>query len=157
MTVKIFLLIFLFVVITPNLALADGNEHKGENKLTSQSEEVPTLNDSIYAVDSEKDTELPFITNDTLGNSLSKVDVLIDEDPLTNMEIGSREPMIRFEEKIDSNQKHSQHLKQKQHVEEATHEWVSSNAKGHKVAIGITIIFGLGFIGLSFFRIGEQN
>ena len=157
MNINVFFSLFFFIIIAPNLTFADGDEHKEKFNLLSKTEEVPALNDSIYGVDSGKEAELPFITNDTLERSLSKVDIFSGEDPLTNMEIGSREPMIRFEEKIDSNQKHIQHLNQKQHVEEATHELVSSDAKGYKVAIGITIISGLAFLGLSFFRIGEQN
>jgi len=147
MKIKMFFLLFFFIVIASNLTFAQGNEHEDKNN----------LNDSIYAVDSEKDTELSIIANDILDRSFPKVDVLIGEDLLTNMQIGSGEPMIRFEEKIDANQKHSQHSKQKQHVEKAVHEWVSPNVKGRKVAIGITIISGLGFIGLSFFRFGEKN
>ncbi|HIA31715.1 MAG TPA: hypothetical protein EYN83_00320, partial [Nitrospinaceae bacterium] len=67
----------------------------------------------------------------------------------------TREPMKRFKEKINSPEQHDQH--KKQHVEESLHEWVSPDAKGHKVAISITIIAGLSFIGLSFFRFGEKN
>jgi len=37
------------------------------------------------------------------------------------------------------------------------HEWVSPNAKGYTVAISMTILSGLAFMGLSFFRIGEKN
>ena len=65
--------------------------------------------------------------------------------------------MIRFKKQVNPQGKHSQHEKQKQHVEKATHEWVSPHSKGHGVAIGITIISGLAFAGLNFFRIGEGN
>ena len=44
-----------------------------------------------------------------------------------------------------------------QHVEESLHEWVSPNAKGYTVAISMTILSGLAFMVLSFFRIGEKN
>ena len=50
---------------------------------------------------------------------------------------------------------HSQH--EKQQVEEATHKLVLFDAKGYKVAIGVTIFSGLTFIGLSLFRTGEGN
>ena len=70
----------------------------------------------------------------------------------------AREPMKRFKEKTNSADQHDQHDQhKKQHVEESLHEWVSPDAKGHKVAISITIIAGLSFIGLSFFRFGEKN
>ena len=67
----------------------------------------------------------------------------------------TREPMKRFKEKINSPEQHDQH--KKQHVEESLHEWVSPNAKGYTVAISMTILSGLAFMGLSFFRIGEKN
>lgn len=62
--------------------------------------------------------------------------------------------MERFKTKTNSPE-HDQH--KTQHVEKSLHEWVSPNAKGYKVAIGVTIISGLAFMGLSFFRIGEKN
>ena len=61
-------------------------------------------------------------------------------------------PILRVLEVI-----HSQHEKQNQHVEKATREWVTFNSKGHGVAVGITIIAGLVFAALSFFRIGEEK
>ena len=84
-------------------------------------------------------------------------DILKEDDSLTGIVVSNSDPMIRFEEKTASKKKHSQHEEQKQHVEEATHEWVSLSSKGYGVAVGITVISGLAFAGLSFFRIGEGN
>ena len=69
--------------------------------------------------------------------------------------MGTSEPMKRFKEKTNSADQHNQH--KKQHIEESLHEWVSPTVKGHKVAITITVLSGLTFLGLNFFRIREKH
>ena len=157
MNSKIIPLLFVFIVATPTLTFAHGNGHGKKNNSASQVEETRILNDSIYVVDSEKDIEPSIIGDDPLGFSLSNTDILSGEDLLTGVGMGDGEPMIRFKEQVNSQNKHSQHEKQKQHVQKATHEWVSPHSKGHGVAVGITVISGLAFAALSFFRNGEGN
>ena len=157
MNSKIIPLLFVFIVATPTLTFAHGNGHGKKNNSASQVEEARVLNDSIYVVDNEKDTEPSIIGEDPLGFSLSSADILSGDDFLNEVGMGSGEPMIRFEDEMDPKRKHSQHEKQKQHVEKATHEWVSPNAKGHGVAIGIAVVSGLVFVALSIFRTGEGN
>ena len=153
MNIKIIFLLCLLIT-APTLIFAHGGGHEEKDNL---GEETPVLKDSIYVVDSEKHTEPSIISDDPLDSSLSSTDILSGKDLLTGMEMTSGEPMVRFEDEIDPKRKHSQHEEQNQHVEKATHKWVSLHAKGHAVAVGITIISGLVFAGLSFFRIGEGS
>ena len=153
---KIIFYLFIFMVMAPTLTFAHGDGHGGKNNPASQAAKIHAPNDSIYVVDSEKDTESSIIGDDPLSFSLSNTDILSSKNS-TGLGTGDGEPMIRFKEQVNPQGEHSQHEKQKQHVEKATHEWVSSRAKGHGVAVGITIISVLAFAGLSFFRIGEEN
>ena len=152
MKVKSILLLFFFLLITPRLILAQGGGHKEEKHTTSITEKNTSLNDSIYSIDADKNTEFPSIESSPLmdspfsNNSLSG-NSLVDN-TLTN------DPMERFKQKKNSVE-HDQH--KTQHVEESLHEWVSPNAKGYSVAISMTILSGLVFMGLSFFRIGEKD
>ncbi|HIF02580.1 MAG TPA: hypothetical protein EYQ84_04410 [Nitrospinaceae bacterium] len=152
MTVKSILLLFFCLLITPRLILAHGGDHKEEKKTTSLTEKNTSLNESIYSVDVGKSTEFPSIESSPLmdspfsNNSLSGTSLV--DDTLTN------DSMERFKQKTNSGE-HDQH--QTQHVEESLHEWVSPNAKGYSVAISMTILSGLVFMGLSFFRIGEKD
>ena len=152
MKVKSILLLFFFLLITPRLILAHGEGHKEEKHTTSITENNTSLNDSIYSVDVGKNTEFPSIERSQLmdspfsNNSLSGT-------PLAD-DITTNDPMERFKQKTNSVE-HDQH--KTQHVEESLHEWVSPNAKGYSVAISMTILFGLVFMGLSFFRIGEKG
>ena len=152
---KIIPFLCIFMIAVPTLAFAHGGGHEEKNNSDSQGEETRALNNSIYAIDSEKDTEPPIVGGDPLGFSLSNTDILSGEDLLTGVGTSDGEPMIRFKKQVDPQSGHSQHEKQNQHVEKATHEWVTFNSKGHGVAAGITIIAGLVFAALSFFRIGE--
>ena len=152
MKVKSILLLFFFLLITPRLILAQGGGHKEEKHTTSITEKNTSLNDSIYSIDAGKNKEFPSIESSPLmdspfsNNSLSG-NLLVDN-TLTN------DPMERFKQKKNSVE-HDQH--KTQHVEESLHEWVSPNVKGYSVAISMTILSGLVFMGLSFFRIGEKN
>ena len=157
MSRKIIPFLFVFTVTASTLTFAHGDGHEKKNNATLKIEEASDLNDSIYVVNREKNTEPSITSDDPLGLSILNTDILSDKNPLTGLGIGPGEPMIRFEEKIDSKQKHSQHEEQKQHVEKATHEWVSISAKGYGVAVGITVISGLAFAALSFSRIGRRN
>ena len=156
MSGKLTVLLFIFLLAAPELIFSHSGGHAEKNH-SSGIEDVTPLNDSIYAVSGVEDTKLPIPTDDTLSSSLSSSDIFRGEALLTDLGIASGEPMIRFKEKIDQKHKHSQHEKQKQHVENATHEWVSPDAKGRGVAVGITVISGLAFAGLSFFRIWKGN
>jgi len=153
MKVKTILLLFFCLLITPRLIFAHAGDHKEEEKqTTSLTEKTTSLNDSIYSVDVGEDTEFssiersPLMDSPFLNNSLSGTSLV--DDTLTN------DPMERFKQKTNS-VGHDQH--QTQHVEESLHEWVSPNAKGYSVAISMTILSGLFFMGLSFFRIGEKG
>ena len=152
MKVKSILLLFFFLLITPRLILAQGGGHKEEKHTTSITEKNTSLNDSIYSIDAGKNKEFPSIESSPLmdspfsNNSLSG-NSLVDN-TLTN------DPMERFKQKKNSVE-HDQH--KIQHVEESLHEWVSTNAKGYSVAISMTILSGLVFMGLSFSRIGEKD
>ena len=152
MNAKLILLLFFYLLITPSLIFAHDGGHKEEKNTTLITEKNTSLNDSIYSVDVGKNTEFPSIESSPLmdspfsNNSLSG-NSLVDN-TLTN------DPMERFKQKKNSVE-HDQH--KTQHVEESLHEWVSPNAKGYSVAISMTILSGLVFMGLSFFRIGEKD
>ena len=153
MKVKSIILLFFCLLITPRLIFAHSGGHKEEEKkTTSLTEKTTSLNDSIYSVDVGEDTEFssiersPLMDSPFLNNSLSGTSLV--DDTLTN------DPMERFKQKKNSVE-HDQH--QTQHVEESLHEWVSPNAKGYSIAISMTILCGLVFMGLSFFRVGEKG
>ena len=155
MNSKITFFLLFFLLTTPTLTFSHGG-HKEKNNSTTKVEEPLALNDSIYAIDKGQDIEPTTITDDPLGFSMSNTDILGSENP-AELEMGGGDPMIRFKEQTNSQGKHDQHKKQKQQVEKATHEWVSPQSKGHRVAIGITVISGLAFAALSFFRVGERT
>jgi len=152
MKVKLILLLFFCLLITPKLIFAQAGGHKEEKQTTLLTEKTTSLNDSIYSVDVGEDTEFSSIESSPLmdspfsNNSLSGTSLV--DDTLTN------DPMERFKQKKKSVE-HDQH--QTQHVEESLHEWVSPNAKGYSIAISMTILCGLVFMGLSFFRVGEKG
>ncbi len=154
MNFKVILLLSVCLLMTPKLIFAHGSGHAEEKPTPSLMEETISFNDSVYSIDSEENTERPSIEGVPLDSPFSSINTLDGDTPLMD-DMKTREPMKRFKEKTNSPEQHDQH--KKQHVEESLHEWVSPNAKGHKVAISITVISGLGFIGLSFFRIGEKN
>ena len=118
-------------------------------------EETSPINRSIYSIEGEKNTGLPILKDAHLNSPFSSKDIFNDAISSTDKNISSGEPMQRFKGESTPAKNHSQH--EKQHVEEATHQLVSFDAKGYKVAIGVTIFSGLIFIGLSLFRIGEGN
>ena len=154
MTSKAILILSVFLLMTPKLIFAHGGGH-AEKKLTpSLMEETTSFSDSIYSIGSEEDTERSSIEGVLLDSPFSSINTLDGDTPLMD-DMKTREPMKRFKEKTNSPEQHDQH--KKQHVEESLHEWVSLNVKGHKVATSITIISGLVFMGLSFFRFGEKN
>ena len=154
MNTKSILLLSFFLLATPKLILAHGGEHVEEKLTPSPIEETTSFNDSIYSIGSEESTERSSMEGATLDSPFSSINTLDGDTPLMD-DMKTREPMKRFKEKTNSPEQHDQH--KKQHVEESLHEWVSPDAKGRKVAISITIIAGLSFIGLSLFRFGEKN
>ena len=154
MTSKATLILSVFLLMTPKLIFTHGSGHAEENPTPSLMEKTTSFSDSIYSIGSEDNTERPSVEGVLLDSPFSSINTLDGDTPLMD-DMKTREPMKRFKEKTNSPEQHDQH--KKQHVEESLHEWVSPNAKGHKVAISITVISGLGFIGLSFFRFGEKN
>ena len=153
MNAKLILLLFFCLLITPKLIFAQGGGHKEEKHTVPLTEKTTSLNDSIYSVGGQEDTELPSIEGSPLDSPFSSINSLGSGTSLTD-DMRASEPMERFKKKTNS-PKHDQH--KTQHVEESLHEWVSPKAKGYKVAISITILSGLVFMGLSFFRVGEKS
>jgi hypothetical protein len=139
----------------PKLIFAHGSGHAEKQLVSPLIEEDPPLNDSIYSVNGEEDTTFQNIEKTPVGSPFSTINTLGIDTSLSGDHMKTSEPMKRFKEKTNLPESHDQH--KKQHVKEALHEWVSPNAKGYKVAIGIAIISGLAFMGLSFFRIGEGS
>jgi len=155
MNFKVILLLSVCLLMIPKLIFAHGSGHAEKQLVSPLIEEDAPLNDSIYSVNGEEDTEFQNLEETPMGSPFSSINTLGNDDTsLIDGHIKTREPMKRFKDKTNSPE-HDQH--KTQHVEESLHEWVSPNAKGHKVAISITVISGLGFIGLSFFRFGEKN
>jgi hypothetical protein len=158
----IFVTIFLLLA-TVAIAFAHGGEHgTPENLTASPIEEVSALQDSIYAIEGGGQENVPPASDTGLmGSPLSRANPLGDGDPLGNIGVKDfDEPMVRFKGKERTKQsgQHEQHKESKQHkahVEKATHEWISLSSRGYGVAVGITILSGLGFGILSIIRIGE--
>ena len=155
MNFKVILVLSVFLLIIPNLIFAHGSGHTEEQIVSPLIEEDPPLNDSIYSVNGEEDTTFQNIEKTPVESLFSTFNTLGIDTSLSGDHMKTSEPMKRFKEKTNLPESHDQH--KKQHVKEALHEWVSPNAKGYKVAIGIAIISGLAFMGLSFFRIGEGS
>ena len=154
MTSKTILILSVFLLMTPKLIFAHGGGHAEEKLTPSLMEETTSFSDSIYSIGSEEDTERPSIEGVLLDSPFSSINTLGNDTSLRGGRMKTSEPMKRFKEKTNSPQ-HDQH--KTQHVEESLHEWVSPNAKGYTVAISMTILSGLAFMGLSFFRIGEKK
>ena len=153
MNAKLILLLFFCLLITPKLIFAHGGGHAEKQLVSPLIEEDAPLNDSIYSVNGEEDTAFQNLEETPMGSPFSSINTLGNDTSLTD-DMRTSEPMKRFKKKINSPE-HDQH--KTQHVEESLHEWVSPNAKGYTVAISMTILSGLAFMGLSFFRIGEKN
>jgi len=147
MSTKFFFLLSVFLLITPKLTFAHEGGHAEEKNTHSLTEKTAPLNDSIYSIGTEEHTEFSSIEESPLNSPFSNINPL-DDDILLIDDMKTNEPMKRFKKKASAAE---------QHVEEALHEWVSPNAKGYTVAISMTILSGLAFMGLSFFRIGEKN
>jgi hypothetical protein len=141
--------------MAPQLIFARGDTHQEEGHASTQMKETSPINSSIYSIEGGENTKLPILKDTHLNSPFSSNDIFDDAISSTDKSISSDEPMQRFKGKSTPAKNHSQH--EKQHVEEATHQLVSFDAKGYKVAIGVTIFSGLIFIGLSLFRIGEGN
>ena len=154
MNFKIILLLSVCLLMTPKLIFAHGGGHTEEQLVSPLIEEDAPLNDSIYSVNDGEDTAFQNLEQTPMGSPFSSINTLGNDTSLIDGHIQTSEPMERFKKKTNSPE-HDQH--KTQHVEESLHEWVSPNAKGYKVAIGVTIISGLAFMGLSFFRMGEGS
>jgi hypothetical protein len=152
---KTSLLLFILILMTPQLIFAQGDTHQDESHTSNQMEETSPINNSIYSIEGGENTELPILKDSHLNLPFSSNDIFDEAISSTDKSISSNEPMQRFKGNSTPAKNHSQH--EKQHVEEATHQLVSFDAKGYKVAIGVTIFSGLIFIGLSLFRVGEGN
>ena len=154
MNTKFFFLLSVFLLITPKLTFAHEGGHTEEKHTHSLTENTAPLNDSIYSIGAEEHTEFPSIEESPLNSPFSNINPL-GGDTLLMDDMKTNEPMKRFKEKANAAEQHDQH--KKQNVEESLHEWISPNVKGHKIAITITVISGLAFMGLSLFRIGEKG
>ena len=155
MNFKVILLLSVFLLMTPKLIFAHGSGHAEKQLISPLIEEDAPLNDSIYSINGEEDTEFQNLEETPMGSPFSSINTLGNDDTsLIDGHIKTSEPMKRFKEKTNSPE-HDQH--KTQHVEESLHKWVSPNAKGYTVAISMTILSGLAFMVLSFFRVGEKN
>ena len=152
---KISLLLFILILMAPQLIFALGDAHQEESHASNQMEETSPINNSIYSIEGGENTELPILKDTPLNSPFSSNDIFDDAISSTDKSMSSDEPMQRFKAENNPSKNHSQH--EKQQVEEATHKLVLFDAKGYKVAIGVTIFSGLTFIGLSLFRTGEGN
>ena len=164
MFLRVIFVTMSLLLATVAIAFAHGGEHGTPEKLTAPPiEKVPALQDSIYAIEGGGEENTPPASDTGLmGSPLSRANPLGGGDPLGN--IGSKdfgEPMVRFKGKEHTKQsgQHEQHKESKQqpHVEKATHEWISPSSRGYGVAVGITILSGLGFGILSIIRVGERT
>ena len=153
MNFKVILLLSVCLLMTPKLVFAHGSGHAEKQLISPLIEEDTPLNDSIYSVGGQEDTELPSIEGSPMDSPFSSINTLDSDTSLTD-DMRTSEPMKRFKKKTNSPE-HDQH--KTQHVEESLYEWVSPNAKGYTVAISMTILSGLAFMVLSFSRIGEKN
>ena len=151
MNFKVILLLSLCLLITPKLIFAHGGGQTEEQLIPPLIEEDAPLNDSIYSVNGGRDTAIQNLEETPMGSPFSNINTLGNDTSLTD-DMRTSEPMERFK---TNSPEHDQH--KTQHVEESLHEWVSPNAKGYTVAISMTILSGLAFMGLSFSRIGEKN
>ena len=155
MNFKVILLLSVCLLMTPKLVFAHGSGHAEKQLVSPLIEEDAPLNDSIYSINGEEDTEFQNLEETPMGSPFSSIYTLGNDDTsLIDGHIKTSEPMKRFKEKTNSPE-HDQH--KIQHVEESLHKWVSPNAKGYTVAISMTILSGLAFMVLSFSRIGEKN
>ena len=153
MNFKVILLLSVCLLMTPKLFFAHGSGHAEKQLVSPLIEEDTPLNDSIYSVGGQEDTELPSIEGSPLDSPFSSINSLGSGTSLAD-DMRASEPMERFKKKTNS-PGHDQH--KTQHVEESLHEWVSPNAKGYTVAISMAILSGLAFMVLSFLRIGEKT
>ena len=153
MNFKVTLLLSVCLLMIPKLIFAHGGGHTEELIVSPLIEEDAPLNDSIYSVNGEEDTEFQNLEETPMGSPFSSINTLGNDTSLTD-DMRTSEPMKRLKKKTNSPE-HDQH--KTQHVEESLHEWVSPNAKGYAVAISMTILSGLAFMVLSFSRIGEKN
>ena len=154
MNFKVILLLSVCLLMIPKLIFAHGGGHTEEQIVSPLIEEDAPLNDSIYSVNGGKETEFQDLEETPMDSPFSSINPFGNDTSLIDGHIKTSEPMKRFKEKTNSSE-HDQH--KTQHVEESLHEWVSPNAKGYTVAISMTILSGLAFMVLSFFRIGEKN
>jgi predicted esterase len=155
MNFKVILLLSVCLLMIPKLIFAHGSGHAEKQLVSPLIEEDAPLNDSIYSINGEEDTEFQNLEETPMGSPFSSIYTLGNDDTsLIDGHIKTSEPMKRFKEKTNSPE-HDQH--KIQHVEESLHKWVSPNAKGYTVAISMTILSGLAFMVLSFFRVGEKN
>ena len=152
---KVSLPLFILILMAPQLIFARGDAHQEESQVSTPMEETSPINSSIYSIEGGENTALPILKDNDLNSPFSSNDIFDDAISSTGKSMSSDEPMQRFKGGSTPEKNHSQH--EKKHVEEATHQLVSFDAKGYKVAIGITIFSGLAFIGLSLFRLGEGN
>ena len=132
-----FAVIFLF--IAHDVAAHGG--HKKEPPPVLMEEESSTK-DPMYANQEEE------------SDPLKKSDLFSPSDLFIEGEIVSADPVENSEMKMEgSHNEQAEHQMPK--VENAKHKTVGTSAKGYGAAVGITLVAGLIFAGLTFIRPGE--
>ena len=128
-----------FLYITHDVAAHGG--HKKEPAPIVIEDEPSTI-DPMYANQQEE--------SDPLGKS----DLFSPSDLFVKGEIVPADPAESTEIKMEgSHHEHAEHQMPK--VEKAKHKTVGTSAKGYGAAVGITLVAGLIFAGLTFIRPGE--
>ena len=132
-----FAAIFFFIA---HNALAHG-DHKKEPASILTEEESSTM-DPMYANQEEK------------SDPLEKSNLFSPSDLFIEGEVVIADPIENSEMKMEgSHNEQAEHQTQK--VEKAKHNMVDTSAKGYGAAVGITLVAGLIFAGLTFIRPGE--
>ncbi len=131
-----FAVIFLFIA-------HDVAAHGGHQK-----EPPPVL------MEAESSTKDPMYANQEESDPLEKSNLFSPSDLFVEGEVLSADPVENSEMKMEgSHNEQAEHQMLK--VEKAKHKTVGTSAKGYGAAVGITLVAGLIFAGLTFIRPGE--
>ncbi|MBT3923775.1 MAG: hypothetical protein HOF21_14495 [Nitrospina sp.] len=129
-------LLFLFSAVH---SFAHGGDHKAKK------EEIVTPVDSMYS-NTESEKDLLSSSGDSLDDMFSPTDLFAQD------ELVSPDPMPMNDEKMEGG--HDAHAEHQQIIL-SHHERVSFSSKGFGTAVGITLLAGMVFAGLTFMRPGE--
>ena len=131
-----FAVIFLFIA-------HDVAAHGGHKK-----EPPPVL------MEEESSTKDPMYANQEESNPMGKSNLFSPSDLFVEGEVLSADPVENSEMKMEgSHNEQAEHQTPK--VEKAKHKTGGTSAKGYGAAVGITLVAGLIFAGLTFIRPGE--